>query len=128
MSEVTVEDVVRGYVKLRDRKNDLKKKHTEELKPINEKMQMIEGWLLRDMTTRKVESEKTKEGTAYVMTDSRTPVRDRDALLKFIIENEMWDLFENRVSKSVVMDYLEETGEVIPGVSVEQTKVVRVRR
>jgi hypothetical protein len=40
----------------------------------------------------------------------------------------MWDLIENRVSKSVVSDYLEETGDVIPGVNYEVAQVVRIRR
>lgn len=128
MGQPSIKDIIRGYIKLRDQKNELKKKHTEELKPITEKMQLIESWLLRDMQSRDMESERTKEGTAYIMTDTRTTVRDRDALLEFAIEKQMWDLFENRVSKSVVEDYLEDTGEVVPGVEISKTQVVRVRR
>jgi len=128
MSAPTVEDVVRGYVKLRDQKNAMKKTQAEELRPINEKMTLLENWLMRDMQTRKVESEKTKEGTAYLSTISSCSVKDRDAMLDFIKKHEMWDLFENRISKSVVKDYLEDNGELIPGVSLEETRVVRIRR
>lgn len=128
MGTPNVEDVVRGYIKLRDRKNDLKKQHADELRPITEKMTLLENWLLRDLQTRKVESQKTKEGTAYVSTVAAATVKDRDALFDFVKEKEMWDLLENRVSKSVVRDYLEETGEIVPGVNYQETKVVRIRR
>lgn len=125
---VKINEVVRGYVALRDKKNEIKKRHAEELRPINEKMEVIEGWLQRDLMTRGVQSEKTDSGTAYLSTVVTATVRDRDEYLKFVKEKEMWDLIENRVSKSVVSDYLEETGEIIPGVNYEKTQVVRIRR
>jgi hypothetical protein len=128
MGTPNVEDVVRGFVKLRDKKNEIKKRHSEELAPINEKMATLEAWLQRDLLNRHVQSQKTAAGTAYLSTDARATVKDRDAYLKFVIENEKWDLIENRASKSVVKDYLEETGEVVPGVHYEVTQVVRVRR
>lgn len=128
MGQPTVEDVVSGYIKLRDRKNQMKKDQADELRPITEKMTLLENWLLRDLQTRKVESQKTAQGTAYVTTLAAATVKDRDALFEFVKKNEMWDLLENRVSKSVVRDYLEETGEVIPGVNYQETIAVRVRR
>ena len=128
MGQPDVEKVIHAYIALRDRKNDMKKKHMEELRPINQKMEVMEGWLLRDLQTRSVESQKTASGTAYVTTVSSATVKDRDALFDFVRENEMWDLLENRVSKSVVRDYLEETNEVIPGVNYQEAKAVRIRR
>lgn len=128
MSNHTVEEIVGAYVKLRDYKNHLKRKHSEELAPINEKMALLENWLQRDLLERKVQSQKTAAGTAYLSTDARATVKDRDAYLNFVRDKEMWELLENRASKSVVRDYLEETGEVVPGVHYEVTQVVRVRR
>jgi len=128
MGHPTVDEVVKGYIKLRDKKNDLKKDQAEELRPINEKMGLLENWLLRDLQTRKVESQKTAEGTAFISTVSAATVKDRDAFFKYVIENEQWDLLENRVSKTVVRDHLEDTGEVVPGVNYQETVVVRIRR
>jgi len=128
MGTPTVDEVVKGYIKLRDKKNEIKKEQAEELRPLTEKMMLLENWLQRDLMTRGVESERTKEGTAFMSTVASATVKDRDALFEFVKENEMWDLLENRVSKSVVRDYLEDTGEVVPGVNYEVTKVVRVRR
>ncbi len=128
MSTVSVEEVIKGYVKLRDKKNKLKQQHTEELVPINEKMLLVEGWLMRDLLSRGVQSQKTAEGTAFLQKNSKATVKDRDAFLEFVRENKMWDLIENRVAKSVVEDYLENTGEVVPGINFEKIQVVRIRR
>jgi len=128
MGTPTVDEVVKGYIKLRDKKNQMKKDQAEDLRPITEKMTLLENWLQRDLMTRGVESQKTKEGTAFLSTVAAATVKDRDAFLKFVQENEMWDLLENRCSKSVVQDYLADTGEVIPGVNYQETKVVRIRR
>jgi hypothetical protein len=128
MSEVSIEEVIKGYVKLRDKKNKMKREHSEELAPINEKMTLVEGWLMRDLISRKVQSQKTAEGTAFLQKSTSATVKDRDAFLDFVRKNKMWDLLENRVAKSVVVDHLENTGEVIPGVNFEQTQVVRIRR
>lgn len=128
MGQPTVDEVVKGYIKLRDKKNSLKKDHAEELRPITEKMGLLENWLQRDLMTRGVESQKTAEGTAFLSTTAAATVKDRDAFFKYVIENEMWDLLENRVSKTVVRDHLEDTGEVVPGVNYQETKVVRIRR
>lgn len=128
MTEVNVEQIVAAFVKLRDHKNKIQKRHKEELAPVNEKLDRLSGWLQNDLLQRKVQSQKTAAGTAYLSTDSSATVKDRDEYLKFVIENEMWDLLENRVSKTAVRDYLEEHGEVPPGVNYVTTQVVRVRR
>lgn len=128
MTAPNIEDVVKGYVSLRDLKTKMKKGHTEELAPINENMAKIEGWLMRDLQGRKVLSQKTAEGTAFIQSSTKATVRDRDAFLAHVKENDAWDLIENRVAKSVVEDHLENTGEIIPGVHYEKTLVVRVRR
>jgi hypothetical protein len=128
MGHPTVDEVVKGYIKLRDKKNQMKKDQAEEVRPITEKMTLLENWLLRDLLTRKVESQKTAEGTAFISTTAAATVQDRDAFFAFVREKEMWDLLENRVSKTVVRDYLEDTGEVVPGVNYQETKVVRIRR
>lgn len=128
MGKPLVSDVVRSYVKLRDKKTELKRKHSEELAPLNEKMAKIEGWLQRNLLEQGLQSQKTEEGTAYLSTETRATVKDRDAFFEWVIKNERWDFLENRVSKTVVKDYLEETGELVPGINYEASQVVRVRR
>jgi hypothetical protein len=128
MGKPLVSDVVRTYVALRDKKNEIKRRHSEELAPLNEKMEKIEGWLQRNLMEQGLQSQRTENGTAYLSTDTKATVKDRDAFFEWVIKNERWDFLESRVSKSVVRDYLEETGEIVPGINYEATQVVRIRR
>lgn len=128
MAKATVKEVIKGFIKVRDAVDKMKKQHKEELAPMNEKLELMGAWLQRDLQGRGTESERTTEGTAYLSTVSKATVKDRDALFEFVRENDMYDLLENRVAKSVVEDHLENTGEIVPGVHFTKTQVVRVRR
>ena len=123
-----VDDVVGAYVKLRDKKTEIERRHKEELAPIKENMEKLEAWLQRQLLTEGVESFKTQNGTAFLQTASSATVRDWDATLEFIREHDEWSLLEGRVSKTAVKDYIENNGEPPPGVNFNNTIVTRIRR
>lgn len=123
-----VDEVVAAYVKLRDIKEAKKRKHSEELAPINEKMQVIESWLQNHLQVEGVDSMKTKAGTAFLQTSSSATVKDWGATLDFVKQNDEWSFLEARVNKTAVKDFIASTGEVPPGVKYEETIVTRVRR
>lgn len=123
-----IETVVGAYRKLRDIKDDIKKKHSKELEPINSKLQTIEIWLLETLNKIGANSVKTANGTAYKATINRTKVVDWPAALKFIQENSLWHMLEQRVSKSAVEEYVESEGKAPPGVEVNSEVRVNVRR
>ena len=124
----TMDEAIKGFIKLRDQKQELQKEHKEELRPINDKLEIVGGWIQRELQKRGIDSAKTSEGTAFLQKNSTASVKDRDAFFEFVISHERWDLLENRCSKSAVEDHLENTGEVVPGVNYQKTQVVRVRR
>ena len=125
---MNIDDVIRGYVKLRDEKEELEKRHKEELAPVREKMQKIEAWLQDQLQEQGLTNFKGESGTAFLQEVSSATVADWDETLKFIRENEAWELLERRVSKTVVQDYLESHDDVPPGVAYKRETVVRVRR
>ena len=127
-SEDNIETVVGAYRKLRDIKDDIKKKHSEELAPINSKLNTIEIWLLETLNKLGINSAKTNNGTAYKATINRTKVVDWPATLKFIQEHDLWHMLEQRVSKSAVEEYVESEGSAPPGVEVNSEVRVNVRR
>lgn len=118
-----IEDLVRTYVGLRDRKDELKKQHAAELAPLDEGMDQLEGLLLQEMKKANVDSFKTKAGTAYQSKWTRASVQDWSLVLDYAITNQRFDLFERRVNKSIV----EEIGTV-PGVAVDAGIKVNIRR
>ena len=123
-----VDEVVGAYIKLRDSKEKIKRRHSDELAPINDAMYKLEMWLQNHLQEEGVESFKTANGTAFLQTNTSATVRDWEATLEFIKENDEWSFLEARVNKTAVKDYTESTGEVPPGVDLKQTIVTRVRR
>lgn len=67
-------------------------------------------------------------GTAFLQNVTSVTTEDWDATLAWIKAQESWEFLEHRVSKTVVQDYMESTGEVPPGVRVSTEVEVRVRR
>lgn len=124
----TVEHVVEIYRKLRDAKERLMGEHKAALQPINDKMSKLENWLHARLNAMGADSVKTPHGTAYKSTLTRASVTDGDELLKFVQENDLWHILERRVSKVAVQEYIEATGQGVPGVHVSTEEKINVRK
>lgn len=116
MKTPRIDDVVRGYIQLRDQKAKLKAKYENEVEGLNTKMAVLEGFMLQEVEATGVDSFKTADGTAYRYSQNSATVADWDTLLHFIQSNEMWNLLERRVSKLVVEEYRQEHQQLPPGV------------
>jgi hypothetical protein len=125
---VTVDDVVAAYIKLRLKKDAIKAEMETKLDDIKAKMQKMEAWIKERADEDGVTSYKTKHGTAFLTTTDYAQVADWDALLQHILENEAYDMFEKRVSKTAVRGYIQHNKQVPPGVNYGTKLEVNVRK
>jgi hypothetical protein len=126
---MNIERVIEGYLTLRNMKEELAKKHKEELAPFNEKLERLELHLRAHLQSQNLTSIAAKGvGTAYLETKTDAAVQDWDATLPWIRDTGNWEFLERRVAKSVVKDYVESHGQVPPGISLTPEVVVRVRK
>ncbi len=123
-----VDDVVSGYLRLRDEKKRIAKRQKEELAPLNAKMKKIEAWLQAWMHLQGGQNMKTKHGTVYLSTTTSAKVEDRNVFFAFVRDNHMWAMLTSNVSEDAVEEYIESTGDVPPGVSVSRETNARVRK
>lgn len=155
----TVEEVTKKYIELRDRKAEIAKRQSEEVKPLSEAMENLEAWLLNQMNTLGVDSFKTSAGTPYKansnsvkMTDAGAfkghvfaPAvegiinylsalghsiqhADKEAMQMILQDSPLWDMVDFRAGKKGVLEHLENTEALPPGVAVETFTIVNVRR
>jgi hypothetical protein len=124
---VQLDQVIRMYVQLRDRKAELERDVKEEVKPIKAQMEKLEAFLLRELTEQGASSFKTEGGTAFITTQEWATVKDWEATLQFIQETEAYDLLERRVSKTAVRVLVDE-GTPPPGVDYGTKLGVNIRR
>lgn len=128
MAELTVDQVVAGYIALRQQKKAIERDAKEKTDALDAKMGKIEAWLLAQANQQGVTSFKTNHGTAFVTTTDFANVSNWDAMLEFVKEREAFDLLERRVSKTAVRGYIDADGRVPAGVNYGTKLSVNVRR
>ena len=125
---VKVDDVIATYMKVRSQKEAIEAQMKEQTAAIKAKMEKLESWIKEQADVQGVTSFKTKHGTAFLTTTDYANVADWDAMLAFVRENEAYDLFEKRVSKTAVRGYIEQTKAVPPGVNYGTRLDVNIRK
>lgn len=126
---MTVAELVKKYIELRDQKAAMKAKFAEQEAKVNEVMEKIEAKLLQVMEQLGVDNMKSEAGTAYRSTRASTTVADRDAFLKFLQESGEWSLADLRAAKATVTQYKDaNNGALPPGLNWREEVVVGIRR
>lgn len=127
-SKITANAVTAAYVKLRDQRSENKRAFEAEDAILKEKMRKLEVWLLTKLNEVGADSFKTDSGTAYITTRDRASCADWGILYPWISEHGRPDMLEKRVATGTVTEYLEEHGELPPGISINREKTIAVRR
>jgi len=125
---VNIDDVIAAYVKLREKRAQIKAEAEAKAGELQEKMSKLEGFLKEQADAQGVTSFKTKHGTAFLTTVDFAAVADWDAMLKFVRDNDAFDMFEKRVSKTAVRGYIDQMKQVPPGINYGTRIEVNVRK
>ncbi len=124
----TADELIKAYVQVRDQKKELADMHKQQMDPFNHKLAVLDTALLNVLHTAGADSIKGKSGTAYINRRVNVGVDDWDAALAFVLDNDLHHMLEKRVAKASVMEYVEANGAAPPGVSVNTTLAIGVRR
>jgi hypothetical protein len=122
------DEIVAGYIKLRDKKAVIKAEYDGKVAKIDEVLDKIEAKLIKYFQDTGLESIRTDAGTAYKSTRVSAPVADWDALLAHILETENYQLLERRVNKTAVREFKEINKDLPPGVSWREEVIIGVQR
>jgi len=116
------------YIKMRDKKAQMKAEYLASVAPLNEKMDKLEAKLLDVFNKTGTAAVRTKFGTAYTTTQVTASVADREIFMAHVRENDDWGLLEVRASKSAIEQYRENNNDLPPGISMREERVVSIRR
>jgi len=128
MAEPTIDQVVDGYLRLRDQKALTLATAKAAADVIDAKLVKLEGWIKAKADEQGVTSFRTKHGTAFLTTTDYANVGDWDAIVDFIKQNEAYDLLEKRISKNAVRGYIDMNKTVPPGVNYGTKLDVNIRK
>jgi phage host-nuclease inhibitor protein Gam len=121
-------EAVNIYIKMRDKKAQMKAEYLASVAPLTEKMDKLEAKLLDVFNKTGTAAVRTEFGTAYTTTRVTASVADREIFMTHVRENDDWALLEVRASKTAVEQYRETNNDLPPGVSTREERVVNVRR
>ena len=137
------------YLKLRGAKKDLDEQAKAKMRPINEALEALEVHFLATMNDMGVDSLKNEAGTPYRSERVSVTVADNSAFVDFvltralsalpvneqarekikevILESGQLALIEARASKTAVEMFMQEVGELPPGLNRRVESTVNVR-
>lgn len=125
---VTAEQVIAGYLKLRGKLDEARHAFQETEKEIKGKMEQLENWLLQNMQAVGTTQLKGSAGVAYQQEDTKASAADWPTVWDFCANTGRFDFLEKRLSNKAVKEYLEQTGELPPGVNIHRELKVVVRK
>ena len=124
----TPAEMIEQYIRLRDHKAKADKEFKKSMERVNLAMTTIENNLLQHFEDNGTSSAVAKGiGTAYVRVVTSMTTEDRDQLLKWALTNKELGALDIRPNKTIINEKLD-SGEVVPGVKVTQTRLVGIRR
>jgi len=129
MADISVDKLVAAYIKMRDKRSEILRVYEGEDENIKAQMDTVESELLTLCKTIGVDSLKTQNGTVIRSVKTRYWTSDWESMHKFILEHQMPDLLEKRVSQSTMKQLLEENPDLMPkGMNIDSKYSITVRR
>jgi hypothetical protein len=128
-SEVDDQSLIKRYVQIRDSQSQRKAAYDLDDQKDKSMRLGIETEFLRRFNERGIDSVSSRDfGVAYRTTRTSTSIADFEALLGHVKENEAWELIERRVNKTAVQEFVEEHGDLPPGVNMSSVQQINFRR
>ena len=124
----TIDQAVGLLRQMRDEVEAINAEALAKTKAIEVKASKIEAWVAQKSLAEGVDSYKTPHGTIYFSTTDFCNVADWDKIYDWIQENDQKAMLTKGVSKTAVRSYLQETGELPPGLNWTQKRVLNLRK
>jgi hypothetical protein len=117
------------YIKIRDKRDELKRQFEEEYAKLEEQLSLISGEMLEVCKENNADSIKTPVGTIMRRVDTRFWTNDWDSFYEFVQENDAYGLFEKRIHQGNMKQFLEENPDRLPkGLMSDSKYKITVRR
>lgn len=127
--EISADKLVAVYIKMRDKRAALLREYEEQDEAVKSQMEIVEGKLFDLCKTVGADSLKTQHGTVIRSVKTRYWTSDWNSMHKFIMENNMPELLEKRISQTTLKQLLDENPDMMPpGVNIDSRYAVTIRR
>lgn len=125
---VSIDDVIKTYITLRNKRDAIKKAAEAEVREIDNSLSKLEAWVKEQADEAGVTSFKSPHGTAFLNPTDYASVSDWDKVLEFVQAHSAYDLLTKGVSKTAVRGFIEQHKQVPPGVTYGTRISVQFRK
>lgn len=127
--EITADKLAKVYLKIRDRKAELKREYEEADAALAQQMDILSSQMLELCKSTGADSLRTDHGTIIKGKQTRYWTGDWSAMHKFILEQNAPELLERRIAQGAMSDWLENNPDKLPpGLNTDSKFVITVRR
>lgn len=124
-----INEMVAVYRKIRAAIDEREEKHTEAISALKEQLDTVGNKLLAICNEQNVDSIKTPDGTITRRVTSRYWTSDWETMYRFIKENDVPHLLEQRIHNGNMKQFIAENPEAFPaGLQCDRRYVVQVRK
>ncbi len=128
MPTYTVDQLIHGFVKIRDQVRETEKRHSEELDPLKHKLAVLENHILAHLLDNNVQNVSTDKGSAHKIIHPSVKVSDGHEFRQFVIAQGAWNLVDFRANKPATQAYVSQNSTPPPGVEYSEFIKIGVRR
>jgi hypothetical protein len=123
-----IEDLIDRYIKLRDKKAEMKAAYELSVARIDDAMEKVENVIHQHLNANGLASVGANAGTAFKSTVSSATVNDRDAFMGYVRNAEAFNLLDVRANKTAIIEFRQANNDLPPGITWREEEVIRVRR
>lgn len=126
---IPIDRLASTYIKIRDKKSEVKKAFDAEYGALNEAQDKIKRALLDYCKANNFDSLKTPVGTVSRKVKRVYWTSDWESMGKFIIEHEVPEFFQKSLNQSAVKQFLEDNPDLAPpGLNTNSEYVIAVTK
>lgn len=126
---VAVDQIAAAYIRLRDKRAEIKAKYEEDDALLEADMDVLAQNMLEVCKQINADSIKTKAGTVIRSVKTRYWTNNWDSMYELIKEHNAFALLERRLHQTNMKLFLEENPDILPmGLNIDKEFTVVVRR
>lgn len=128
-NDESVEDMVAAYRKIREAISEKEEAHKADVSGLREQLDIVSDALLGVCNSLQADSLRTAAGTVSRRINTRYWTTDWEMMYKFIRENDVPFLLEQRIHNGNMKQFLDENPDTLPvGLQADRKFVVQVRK
>lgn len=113
----SIATAVEEYIKVRDRRRELRRRYVESDEPLMQREQVLTGTILAHLNDIGGESVRTPYGTCYRSERATASLADPDLFMRHVQDQGAFELLERKANVTAVREYVAEHKAPPPGVN-----------